>query len=109
MTCITTNNAQEWYQGDDKSLYTTIWSPDVSVWTDWDGYLKAKRYLDDTEYVIDVSTVCVDSSMWVFTIDASVTASMSGDYLYQIYLMNTAGEIKTGEQERLTIIESVRL
>ena len=110
MSCTTYNNRIEIVQGDDKTLYASVWSADVSVWTEWDGYLQAKKYLADTTLLIDTSVGCTDSSMWVFTIPGSDTLAINGgDYTYQFYVQHqTTGDVKTVIQDRINVIDAVR-
>jgi len=112
MGCTDYNNRLEIVQGDDKTFYGSVVSADVADWSLWDGYFQAKRYISDSTFIIDTSVACTDSSMWVFTVPGSVTINIDKceDAIYQFYIQEqSSSEIKTIAQDRLSIINAVRV
>jgi len=104
------NMMLEWYQGDDQEVFGSLWSPDVSVWTTWDGYFQA-REMDDDALIVDTSIGCTDSSAWNFVIPGTDTEDINGgDYTYTFYIQQQGtGKIRTILQDRLIIIDSGRV
>jgi len=105
--CTNYDNRIIMEQGDSKNFYCGLFSADVSDWSLWDGYFQAKRNLDDTTLVIDVSVACTDSSMWIFPVTSNDT-STAGVFDYQFFI-NKGSEYKTVIHDKLVINDSVRV